>query len=61
MVRDSMMILFYKFMKSLFYRYIYISFMIAGAILYWFIMFGQEDVKILDGEDEHVIFHLSSI
>ena len=60
-VYNSFWILFYKFLSSQIYRYIHIAIMIIGALLYWITMFGQEDVQILDGEDEHVIFHLPSI
>lgn len=54
-------ILYYKFMNSSFYRFIHIGTMIVGASLYWLTMFGQEDVQVLDGEDEHIIFHLPSV
>jgi len=60
-ISDFFIILFYKFICTSFYRYIHIGTMIVGVALYWFIMLGQEDVQVLDGEDEHIIFHLPSI
>jgi len=60
-IRDAFMILIYKFVCTSFYRYIHIGMMISGAILYWFINFGQEGIQVVDDEDEHVIFHLPSI
>ncbi len=55
------MVRFLIFKKTLLYKYIHIGAMIIGAIIYWITVLGQEDIQILDGEDEHVIFHLPSI
>ena len=58
---DLFIIMFYKFASTTFYRNIFIAFMISGATLYWIIMFGQEDISVLDGDTEKVIFHLPSV
>ena len=57
-IYDLILIVVYKFIMTSFYRYMHIGVMIFCAIIHWFFMFGQEDIKIIDGKDEHIIFHL---
>ena len=61
-VYNFIWVMLYKFLRTSFYRHIHIGTMIVCASVYWTIMFGQEDIKIMDGKDEtKIIFHLPSI
>lgn len=60
-IHNSIMIMYYRFRNTVFYRNIHIGIMIIAAIIYWLSLFCQDDIKIMDADDERVIFHLPSI
>ena len=60
-IYNFIMVCFYKIRSTPVYRFIHIGFMILWAMISWTVALGQYDIKIMDGEDENVIFHLPSI
>jgi len=60
-IYSFIMMIFYNIRRSSTYRTIHIGFMILWAIICWTVTLGQFDIKIMDGENKNVIFHLPSL